>query len=315
MVTPSAHIVVAINPQAAFGKSGSAGDQVCTFLRDTGYRVSAVQGESMDQLVALTRSELGPGSTLVVVGGDGMVSMAVNLLARSKTAFALVPVGTGNDFARGMGYPVGNLSASLETLKQSLSRKPTAIDLGRATEPGAGRGTNQAGGRKSVQVRWFAGILSAGFDALVNERANKMRWPRGASRYTWAMLRELLSLKPARYEIEVDGKKSVHPAVLISVANNAYMGGGMFVAPQAQVTDGKLDLFMLDAIGRLRFLRLFPKVFSGKHVDEPEVHFQQAKRITIAAENVVAYADGERLWPLPVTAEVVSQAVLVHLPN
>nr|WP_281362568.1 hypothetical protein [Alpinimonas psychrophila] len=172
-----------------------------------------------------------------------------------------------------------------------------AIDLGRITC-----------GEKTT---FFASILSAGFDATVNERANQMTWPRGKSRYTLALLLELVGLQPVKYSLVVDGVASTVSANLISVANNTSMGGGMLVAPDASLTDGLLDVFVLQPVSWLRFLRLFPRVFAGTHVSEPEVRFTRGKRIRLEALGIVTYADGERVGPLPVEVEVVPGAALI----
>jgi len=160
-------------------------------------------------------------------------------------------------------------------------------------------------------VTYFACILSAGFDAIVNERANKMSWPKGKSRYTLALLFELVGLRAVTYSLVVDGVPSTVGANLISIANNTSMGGGMMVAPDASLTDGLLDVFVLRPVRRLRFLKLFPRVFAGTHVSEPEVLLTRGKRIRLEAPGIVTYADGERVGPLPVDVEVVPAAAQI----
>ena len=300
------HIVVAINPHAAFGKNRCAGDSVVNALRDAGYDVTALRERNFADLVRVTtlaiaglptagESSPSPADALVVVGGDGMVSLGVNLLAQTSIPLAIVPSGTGNDLARGLGIPVGDLAASIRHLLATVTQPARAIDLGRIT--------------CGEKVTYFACILSAGFDAIVNERANKMTWPKGKSRYTLALLLELVGLKAVRYSLVVDGVASSVGANLISIANNTSMGGGMLVTPDASLTDGLLDVFVLQPVSRLRFLRLFPRVFAGTHVGEPEVLIQRGKRIRLEAPGIVSFADGERVGPLPLDVEVVPAAV------
>lgn len=234
---------------------------------------------------------------LVVVGGDGMVSLGANLLAGTSVPLGIIPTGTGNDMARGLGIPLGETTAAIEHLRASLLGEPRRIDLGLI--------------RHKAGQTYFAGVLSAGFDALVNERANRMRWPRGASRYILAMLAELLMLRPREYDIEVDGIPVRLRATLLAAANNIALGGGMLITPDARLDDGELDLFVLAPIGRLRFLKLFPSVFKGAHTGFSEVDIARVRRVRIACEGVVAYADGERVGPLPVTVEVAPGALLV----
>lgn len=296
------HIVVAINPTAAFGKNATAGDQTVLALEQAGFRVTALRAESFDLLRGqLNRALTLTPDALVVVGGDGMVSLAVNMVAQTSVPFAVVPAGTGNDLARGIGLPVGNLTQCISLMVDSLAREPERLDLGRITSV------------NGSEVRWFASILSAGFDAIVNERANAMQWPKGKSRYTLALLLELVALKPVKYSLTVDGVKREESAMLISVANNSTMGGGMRVTPEASMRDGLLDVFVLRPLSRMRFLRLFPRVFAGTHVSEPEVLIERGKSIVLDAPGIVAYADGERVWALPAHVDVVPAAVRVFI--
>jgi diacylglycerol kinase (ATP) len=226
-----------------------------------------------------------------------MVSLGINLVAKTKLPLGVIPTGTGNDFARATHLPLGNPDAAVQHFLAALEREPTVIDLARASKDG--------------EHRWFVCILSAGFDAIVNERANTMTRPRGKSRYTFAILRELLQLAPRTYTLTIDGVTTEQPAILISVANGESMGGGMRVAPEASITDGTLDVFVLAPVTRRRFLWLYPRVFSGRHVGEPEVSLQRGKRVRVDAPGIMAYADGERLWSLPIDVEVVPAACRV----
>lgn len=296
------HIAVAINPAAAFGKNADAGYRTVSALTAAGYRVTELRAANYDLLRGkLTLALRATPDALVVVGGDGMVSLAVNALATTSIPLAIVPAGTGNDFARGIGHPVGNLDQSIQFLLGALLREPQRLDLGKITSIDMSK------------ERWFAGILSAGFDAIVNERANGMRWPRGKSRYTWALLRELIALRPVTYTLQANDRSWSEDGVLISVANNSYMGGGMKVAPEASMTDGLLDIFILRPLGRLRFLHLFPRVFAGTHISEPEVLIERTTEVVLDAPGIVAYADGERVWELPLRVSVVPAAVRMHV--
>lgn len=302
-MTPSSrHVVVAINPTAAFGKNLEAGSLTVVALEAQGFEVTALRAESYELLRGkLNRALALTPDALVVVGGDGMVSLAVNLLAQTSIPFAVVPCGTGNDFARGIGLPVGELDRCISLVVDSLSREPERLDLGRITST------------DGSEVRWFASVLSAGFDAIVNERANAMSWPKGKSRYTLALLLELFALKPVDYSLTADGHTRKESAMLISIANNSTMGGGMRVTPEASMRDGVFDVFVLRPLSRLRFLRLFPRVFAGTHVSEPEVVIEHAQTVILDAKNIVAYADGERVWALPVHVDVVPAAIRVFI--
>lgn len=285
-------IVVAINPLASFGRSRAVGPAVVHALRTAGHEVTSLTEPDFEQLMAAARAALATKQdALVVVGGDGMVHLGVNLVAGTDIPLGIVPAGTGNDMARGLGIPVGNTELATEALLRALDVAPRVVDAGQVT-------------RSDGSTTWFACILSAGFDAIVNERANTMRWPRGRQRYNLALLRELAMLKPVRYRLVVDGVESETTAVLVAVANNVSFGGGMKVTPDAKLDDGLLDVFVVQPLSRTAFLRIFPRVFKGTHVTDARVSISRARSIQIEADRIVAYADGERVGPLPMTVEV-----------
>ncbi|QTX04434.1 diacylglycerol/lipid kinase family protein [Agromyces archimandritae] len=287
-------LVVAVNPSASFGRHRAVGAAVVARLEAAGYAVEMLQEPNAALLDRELRSALGHDPDgVVVVGGDGLVSLALNAIGETGIPLGLVPTGTGNDLARGLGIPHDDPTAATDALLAALDRPPRAID---AVRTGDGR--------------WFAGVLSAGFDAVVNERANRMRRPRGASRYTIALVRELLGYRARPYVLEIDGERREVRAMLISVANNASIGGGMRIVPHAALDDGLLDVFIVHPLPRIGLLRVFPRVFSGTHIDHPAVEFRTAKRVRIDGD-AVAYADGERLGELPIEAEVQPGALRV----
>ncbi|WP_138946795.1 diacylglycerol kinase family protein [Plantibacter sp. M259] len=298
MTTQPRRIGVAINPTASFGSTRAVGPMVLDALEHAGHRAVRLQEQTVGQLRSSVQTAIEAGlDALVVVGGDGMVSLAVEAVRDSGLPFGVVPSGTGNDIARGLGIPLGDPAAAIASLLRALEGEPRVIDAGTVTD--------------GERTTWFVGAVSAGFDALVNERANRMRRPRGRSRYTIAILRELLALRPRRYELTVDGAPETVDAVLLAVANNTSIGGGMLIAPQADLADGRFDLFVVAPVSRFRFLRLFPKVFSGAHTDLDIVRLSRVRSVSIAADGITAYADGERIGPLPVTIDVVPGALRV----
>jgi len=301
--TTPKRIAVAVNPNAAFGRGRAVGPAVIQSLRGAGHDVTTLVEPTFIELLDSTkRAVAAKPDALVVVGGDGMVNLAVQVLAGTKVPFGLVPSGTGNDLARGLGIPVGDTEAAVEALLLALDRPPRIIDTGRVVNA------------DGVESR-FAGVLSAGFDAVVSERANLMRWPKGKSRYNLALLRELAMLRPLHYRLTVDGTVIETDAVLISVANNTSFGGGMMVTPDALLDDGEFDVLVVQPLSRLAFLRIFPRVFKGTHVTDPRVTVYRGKNIRVESDGVVAYADGERVGPLPVDVEVVPGSLRVLAPT
>ncbi|MET4638467.1 diacylglycerol kinase family protein [Mycetocola sp. 2940] len=294
-------IVVAINPAASFGRSRQVGSAVVAALSNDGCLVTALSEPNAELLRLAVRSALTePVDALVVVGGDGMVSLAVNELGDTGIPLGIVPTGTGNDTARGLGIPLEDPAAAIQVLRDALDAPPRILDVGLV--------------HHGITETRFLGIVSAGFDALVNDRANLWRRPRGRSRYTLALLRELVALTPRRYELTVDGAAVTVDAVLLSVANNVSLGGGMKIVPHARMDDGFLDLFTVAPLGRLRLLRFFPRVFSGTHTGLDVVSFRTLRRVRIDAPGIVAYADGERIGSLPIEVEVLPDSLRVLAP-
>jgi len=298
-------LVVAINPSASFGKARDAGPRVVDLLRAAGHEVRSLVAPNGAILAERAREEVEAGTdALVVVGGDGMVHLGANVLAGTDTPLALIPTGTGNDLAKAFGLPEHSVDAAVAGLLAGLDGEPLVIDTG-LVEWGEGA---------ERESRRFVGAVSCGFDAVVNERANAMRHPKGQSRYTLAILRELVALRPIPYRIEHDGGVLELDGALVSVANNRSLGGGMLIAPEASMTDGLLDLFVVRALSRTAFLRIYPKVYKGEHVTDPHVDLIHTTRVRVMAPGIVAYADGERLGPLPVDVSVLPASLRFYAP-
>ena len=250
---------------------------------------------------ACARSIADGASALVAIGGDGTMHLAVQAVAGTGVPFGLIPAGTGNDFATAVGIP-SDLVAAARSLASCLAAGSSRrVDLARMSGPDG-------------YQRWFAAVLGAGFDAIVNERANAMRWPKGRRRYDIAIFAELLRLRPRPYRISVDGTAYDREAVLVAVGNTASYGGGMKMCPAADPADGLLDVVVAGRISRTTLLRLQPKVYEGTHVTHPAVTQLQGRSVTISAEDITAYADGERTCPLPITVTAAPGALTLLAP-
>ena len=285
------HIVVAMNPRASFGKNENAGAEVARLLGEAGHDVCALREATYSALEDAAREELRPDSALVVVGGDGMVHLGVGLAREKNVPLGVIPAGTGNDFARHLGIPLRSIPQATRHFLRALEKEPQTVDVGVARS-------------ENGSEHPFACVFSAGFDALVNERANTIRFPRGRHRYTVALLIELAKLRPITYTVTLDGVEETGSYLLVAVANSQSFGGGMKVTPDASLVDGKLDVFTLDPLSRFSFLRIYPRVFQGLHVSDPRVHIRQASCVRVASDGIVAYADGERLEALPLEVSV-----------
>ncbi len=286
-----------VNPTSGKNTGGRIGAHAATLLAAHGHQI--IDLSAMDALHARARGERAIASqeidVLVVAGGDGMVHLGVNLCAETGVPLGIIAAGTGNDIARELGLPVRD---AVEAVARIEGGAPRPIDLARSIRPDG-------------SSAWFAGVLGAGFDAVVNERANQWRWPKGKSRYNLAIMRELPGFRAIPYTITLDGVAHETEAMLVAVGNGPAYGGGMKVVPGAEFDDGLLDVLVLSKIGIPEFLRVFPKVFSGGHVDHPAVTIHRAARVGLSATGIVGYADGERFAPLPMECDVVPRAVTV----
>ena len=307
MPTKPKRIVVAVNPSASFGKGKHVGPAVITSLRGMGHTVEPlIEQDYFSLLEAGRKAVASKPDALVVVGGDGMVNLGTNLVAGTKVPLGIVPSGTGNDMARGLGIPFDNTEEAIRILADALERKPCAIDAGLATH--AHRETGEQ------TKTWFGCLVSAGFDAIVNERANRWTYPKGPSRYNLALVYELAKMKPITYRLTLDGVESTFQASLITVANNQSLGGGMLVTPNAKVDDGLLDVLIVEKLSRLSFLRIFPRVYKGDHVRDRRVSITHAKHVIVDADGISATADGETLGPLPAEIRIMPGALHILAP-
>ncbi len=289
-----------VNPTSDKGRGAALGLEVAARLEAEGHEVIDLSDETSagarDRGVAGIASGL---DVLAVAGGDGTVNLGVNLCAGTETVLAIVAAGTGNDIARALQLPVHDALGAARVISGGKVR---TIDAGRHTD--------------ALGVsHWFAGVLAAGFDSVVNERANTWGWPKGRMRYNLAIARELPVFKPIPYVIEVDGVRHSTCAMLVAVGNGPSYGGGMRVCPDASFDDGLFDILVLHEISTIEFLRVFPKVFSGRHVGHPAVEILRGRQVRLQASGIVSYADGERFALLPMSVQNVPAALNVLVPD
>lgn len=270
--------------------------QVVAVLERRGVAAVVIRADSAEEALAAAREAVANGcERLIAVGGDGVVHVAVNAVAGTGTVLGIVPDGTGNDFARALGFDDTDGGSGDDGLDADVQRA-----LGEATPVDALR-TNHG---------WVASVATLGFSGDVTERANGLRWPTGSLRYTAATLLQLPRLRTIDIALSVDDVRVGNATTLLAVGNTAWFGGGMKICPEAQHDDGLLHAVNIGHVPRHRFLRLLPTVFSGRHVDRREVETRSGSVATIdGSSEVELWADGERLGPLPVRLEVVAGAL------
>lgn len=285
-------VVVLTNPTSGKGRAARVRDEALPRFHGAGWQTTALTSRSADDALDLARvaADEKP-DVLAVCGGDGMVNIAMQALAGTGVPLGILPAGTGNDFARYFDVPLADPAAAASRIVHGTTR---TVDLAR------------------IGDRYFGGVLAAGFDAVVNERANRMRWPKGQMRYNLATLAELRVFKPLKYVLELDGEERIVDAMLVAVGNGPSFGGGLRITHGAELDDGLLDVVLIKPLSRTELVRTYPKLFDGSHVSHPQYEHHRVKRVTVACAGIVGYADGERFGPLPLTVEAVPGALAVR---
>jgi len=282
---------VVVNPISGRGKGAIYASKVIEHLTLHNLNYEVITGinaittaENLREF--LQRSD--PITGIISVGGDGLAHLVIQQCATTTIPVAFIPAGTGNDLVRTLGWHKAQLRELLDIV---ITQKPTSMDLGLA------------------DGEWFAAILSTGFDSIVNERANRLKWPKGPSKYNLALAMELPLFNPRHYRLTLDNEVIETQAMLVGIGNGNSYGGGMLVCPDADVSDNLLDVVLLTPISKFEFIRVFPRVYKGTHISHPAVKVYRSAKVIIEAE-AVAYADGERIGSLPIHAESVPQALL-----
>lgn len=302
LVAVAQRISVLVNSAAGGNRGLSRTKTLVAELADRGWTVDLLKTECADEVAGRIVEARSQGMTrLILAGGDGLIHYALPALVDSSVAVGIVPVGTGNDFCRGLGLPTKRAPA----LDEATGSAVMAVDVLRIA----------VGSR----VHHAATVLTSGFSGRVNHRANEMtrrRWfPKGASRYTVATVAELASLEPVPYRLAYDDEPPVDQAAcLIAVGNTRYFGGGMAVCPDAVHDDGAMDVTTIEPVSKTTFMRVLPLVFSGRHVRHPDVTQRRCRKLVITTDEPL-WADGEALdfggasAPLEATVSVLPGAL------
>ena len=287
---------IVINPVSGGGKGAMLGREVAGYFSSRSLPYQVITATNALKLQSILRdflqSHRSECSGVIAVGGDGLAHLVIQQTTPLEIPFTVIPAGTGNDLVRAFGWPLTSIKGQLDFVTNEVAR---TIDLG------------------LVDSEWFGAILSTGFDSVVNEQANRMKWPRGQMKYNLAIAMELPKFKPLQYTIGLDNQVIQTEAMLIAVANGSSYGGGMLVCPDADINDGLFDVMVLRPVSKFEFLKVFPKVFKGAHIDHPKVDIYRTRKVSLLAP-AVAYADGERIGGLPVQAECMAGAALSWTP-
>ncbi|MFL6162573.1 MAG: diacylglycerol/lipid kinase family protein [Jatrophihabitantaceae bacterium] len=301
-------ISLVVNPAANKGTAASVAARVAQRL-ERAAQVRLLSGVSQAESVSLLAHAADRADAVIVCGGDGIAHLAANALAEGEVPLGIIPAGSGNDTATVLGVPADPVLAADALLAALLAGSITRIDLGHCEAPEIPPVSPNAVGR------WWLTMCYGGFDSAVNERANRMRWPAGPRRYDLAIGIELLRLRPRQVRLGLDyGTELAMPVTLVAIGNGPQYGGGKLMTPDAKMDDGFFDVTVVGQVSRLTLAKLAPTLPRAGHIGHPAVSQYRTKEVSFAGDDVIAYADGERVAALPLRTRCVPAALPVLVP-
>jgi YegS/Rv2252/BmrU family lipid kinase len=287
-------VCLIVNPHAGGGRALRLLPGVEAALRGLGRRFRVAPTTSMQHARELAREACDAGEIVAAMGGDGIVGAIAGELRDGQGLLAVLPGGRGNDFARKLGIPFDPVEA-VKLLDDGVERRVDLAEAGRTV---------------------YLGILSAGLDSDVNRIALETRLSLGTFVYTYGVLRAIASWREAHWDVTIDGEPAGFAGYSVAVANSGVFGGGMFLAPDAELDDGLLEIVTIASQSKLRYLRGLPRVFRGTHLQDRAIDIVQAREITFSADRpFTAYADGDPIGDLPLTVRVLPGSLRVVAPR
>lgn len=285
-------VAIVVNPGAGKHRAVRLAERATARLQEVGHDVVVVnEATAAGAAAALAKHLEGDDApdTVAVAGGDGALHNILPVIVGRNVTVAMLPAGAGNDLARTAGVRPDDPDTAITALIQGRTKQFDLIALNNGA--------------------YVATVVASGFDSKVNERANTITWPRGFTRYNLALLAELRKFRPLPFRIVADGHEMHREAMLVAVGNTASFGGGMRIAEGADPADGVLDVIVIHPVSKPKLARVFPRVYRGTHTTIPEFERIRAREVTWDSPGIVAYGDGERLGPLPLTARVLPGAL------
>lgn len=287
-------VCLIVNPHAGAGRAMKLLPSVEAELRAQGRRFRVERTTSMDHARELAKDAAHRDEIVAAMGGDGITGAIAGELRDGKGLLAVFPGGRGNDFARKLEIPFDPAQAA-KLLQTGTECRVDLAEAGDST---------------------YLGILSAGFDSEVNRIALDTPLKLGTFVYTYGVLRAILSWKEAAWDVTIDGEPVGFGGYSVAVCNSGVFGGGMFLAPDAKLDDGLLDVVMISRQSKRAYLRGLPRVFKGTHVHDPAVRLVQGREVTFGADRpFTAYADGDPIAELPTTVRVLPGSLRVVAPR
>ncbi|MBK5251414.1 MAG: diacylglycerol kinase family lipid kinase [Peptostreptococcaceae bacterium] len=284
-----------LNPTAGKGRGKKYRDRIEDYEKKHGVEYKIVETEYPGHGEILSRKACREGFTYIIsVGGDGTLFEVVNGVYGESVSVGIIPCGTGNDFSRTICIPT-NFKKQMDVIHGGNEKW---VDVGKAND------------------RYFINVFSFGIDALITRETQKIKkYLPGTFAYVAATIKMLMTYKPVEIHMESDDGVFNGKVMLVAFGNGEYYGGGMKITPGASVDSGDFQICIVKALKRTKFLKLFPMVFSGKHVDREEVEVFRAKRILVKSnDKVLLNADGDIIGECPVEVNLLPRSIKIIVP-
>lgn len=289
-------VLIIVNPVAGHGAGLRNIPKIKENLIKLGVEHDIAITSAPKEAITISRKAAKDGYRVIIaVGGDGTIHEIVNGIYGTDVALAMIPVGSGNDYAVSNSIPK-DIASACEIIKED---NRISTDVG------------------DINGEKYVCIGGSGFDSEVNELANT-RTPllRGPAKYLYSVYKTLIKFKAANFRITYDTNTIDIKAMMVAVANASQYGGGMKVCPDAKITDGLFDVFVVKEIPKLHFLKVFPKTYKGTHVTDPCIYIFRTDDVSLEADRDFAvYADGEYICRLPARFKLTPQSLSVVVPK
>lgn len=299
---------VVVNPASANGKTGKQWPEMAAVMEQEGLSFVHTFTEQPDHATEITRSYLKEGYELIVsVGGDGTANEVVNgffeneQLINKNASASFISTGTGRDLARTINIPADTKAA----VRQIINSKPRKIDLGRV---------NFINNQGSEEDRFFINIAGLGLDGETACRVNRTSKALGGFvSFLWGTVVTLALYKNKNMAITVDGQLICdEPITIVVIGNGRYFGGGMFVAPHAEINDGLFDVIILRNLSKPNLLMNLPRVYGGTHLSHPRISSLRGTEVSITSTGeALLELDGEQIGQAPARFKLVPQALYI----
>lgn len=282
-----------INPAAGKGGGHRYREQISQYFRDKGgdYRIAITQTPGDATRIARTFAHEGAGR-IYAIGGDGTLNEVLNGMAGTDCSLGVIPSGSGNDFFRNLRH-----TADDTILARTIEGTEEPVSLG------------------IVEGRYFLNVASAGIDAAIALNANRYKRLGGTAAYVAGIFHSVFRYRSFPAEVDIDGARFSRKTLLLAVANGCCYGGGMKIAPRADIRSGTFEVYHINEAGPLRILHLFPRLMEGRHETIREVSHTQGEGITISsAEQFPLNIDGEILMVRSARFRIIPEGIRLIMP-